>query len=150
MLFFGLLYVDRCYPSNFKARWCYPCCNRIIDDLCQGLCNYDSNIFEKTWWKVVRSGSLFFFNLTNTSETVMGISLKASLIFVLALYGVNQMKFLNLIDLIFKAPVIFEKNKENRLAVEYLLVVHLASMLNYQAGGSLVFLVRKIVLIFAK
>ena len=93
---------------------------------------------------------LSFFNLTNTSETVMGISLKASLIFVLALYGVNQMKFLNLIDLIFKAPVIFEKNKENRLAVEYLLVVHLASMLNYQAGGSLVFLVRKIVLIFAK
>ena len=93
---------------------------------------------------------LSFFKLTNTSEKVMGISLKASLIFVLALYGVNQMKFLNLIDLTFKPPVIFEKNKQNQLAVEYLLVVHLASMLSDQAGGSLVFLARKIVLIFAK
>ena len=37
---------------------------------------------------------LSFFSLTNTSETVTGISLKASLVFVLALYGVDQMKFL--------------------------------------------------------
>ena len=37
---------------------------------------------------------LSFFSLTNTSETVTSISLKASLVFVLALYGVDQMKFL--------------------------------------------------------
>ena len=89
---------------------------------------------------------LSFFSLTNTVETVMGISLKASLVFFLALYRVNQMKFLNLIDFSFKAPAIFEKNKQNPLAVDSLLVVQLASMLNDWAGGSLV-LVGKIVLI---
>ena len=56
------------------------------------------------------------------------------------------MKFLNLIDFSFKAPAIFEKKEQNLLAMDFLLVVHLASMLNDWAGGSLV-LVGKIVLI---
>ena len=47
----------------------------------------------------------------------MGISLKASLVFVLALYGGDQMKFLNLIDFSFKAPAIFEKKEQNPLAM---------------------------------
>ena len=89
---------------------------------------------------------LSFFSLTNTVETMMGISLKASLVFFLALYRVNQMKFVNLIDFSFKALAIFEKNKQNLLAMDLLLVVQFASMLNDWAGGSLV-LVRKIVLI---
>ena len=89
---------------------------------------------------------LSFFSLTNTSETVTSISLKASLVFVLALCGGDQMKFLNLIDFSFKAPAIFEKKEQNLLAMDFLLVVHLASMLNDWAGGSLV-LVGKIVLI---
>ena len=76
----------------------------------------------------------------------MCISLKASLVFFLALYRVNQMKFVNLIDFSFKALAIFEKNKQNPLAMDSLLVVQLASMLNDWAGGSLV-LVGKIVLI---
>ena len=89
---------------------------------------------------------LSFFSLTNTSETVTGISLKARLVFVLALHGVDQMKFLNLTDFSFKTRVIFEKNEQNPLSMDFLLVVHLASMLNDLAGGSLV-LVGKIVLI---
>ena len=76
----------------------------------------------------------------------MGISLKASLVFILALYGGDQMKFLNMIDFSFKALAIFEKKEQNPLAMDFLLVVHLALMLNDQAGGSLV-LVEKIVLI---
>ena len=60
-----------------------------------------------------------------------GISLKASLVFVLALYGVDLMKFLNLIDLSFKAPAIFEKNKQNSLAMDFLLAVHLVSMFGF-------------------
>ena len=76
----------------------------------------------------------------------MGISLKASLVFVLALYGGDQMKFLNLINFSFKAPAIFEKKEQNPLAMGFLLVVHLASMLNDLAAGYLV-LVGKIVLI---
>ena len=83
---------------------------------------------------------LSFFSLTNTSETVTGISLKARLVFVLALHGVDQMKFLNLTDFSFKARVIFEKNEQNPLPMDFLLVVHLASMLNDLAGGSLVLL----------
>ena len=89
---------------------------------------------------------LSFFSLTNTSEAVTGISLKASLVFILALCGVDQMKFLNLIDFSFKAPAIFEKNKQNPLAMDFLVVVHLALMLNDWAGDSLV-LVGKIALI---
>ena len=89
---------------------------------------------------------LSFFGLTNTSETVMGISLKAILVFVLALYRGDQIKFLNLIDSSFQAPAIFDKKGQNPLAMDFLLVVHLASMLNDRAGGSLV-LVGKIVLI---
>ena len=88
---------------------------------------------------------LSFFSLTNTSETVTGISLKASLVFVLDLHGVDQMKFLNLTDFSFKTPVIFE-NKQNPLVIDFLLAVQLALMLNDRAGGSLV-LVGKIVLI---
>ena len=72
---------------------------------------------------------LSLFSLTNTSETVTGIRLKASLVFVLALHGVDQMKFLNLIDFYFKAPANFEKNEQNPLAMDSLLVVQLASML---------------------
>ena len=53
---------------------------------------------------------LSFFSLTNTSETVTGISLKSSLIFVLVFYVVDQMKFLNLIDFSFKVPAAFVKN----------------------------------------
>ena len=60
-----------------------------------------------------------------------GISLKESLVFVLALYGVDLMKFLNLIDLSFKAPAIFEKNKQNSLAMDFLLAVHLVSMFGF-------------------
>ena len=56
------------------------------------------------------------------------------------------MKFLNMIDFSFKALAIFEKKEQNPLAMDFLLVVHLALMLNDQAGGSLV-LVEKIVLI---
>ena len=56
------------------------------------------------------------------------------------------MKFLNLIDFSFKAPAIFEKKEQNLLAIDFLLVVQLASMLNDRAGGSLV-LAGKIVLI---
>ena len=56
------------------------------------------------------------------------------------------MKFLNLIDFSFKAPTIFEKNEQNLLAMDFLLVVHLASTLNDAAGGCLV-LDGKIVLI---
>ena len=56
------------------------------------------------------------------------------------------MKFLNLIDFSFKAPAIFEKKEQNSLAIDFLLVVQLASMLNDRAGGSLV-LAGKIVLI---
>ena len=89
---------------------------------------------------------LSFFSLTNTSETVTSISFKASLVFVLALCGGDQMKFLNLIDFSFKAPAIFEKKEQNSLAIDFLLVVQLASMLNDRAGGSLV-LAGKIVLI---
>ena len=89
---------------------------------------------------------LSFFSLTNTSERLTGISLKASLVFVLALYRGDQMKFLNPIDFSFKAPAIFEKKKQNPLAMDFFMVVHLASMLNDQAGGSLD-LVGKIVLI---
>ena len=59
---------------------------------------------------------LSFFSLTDTSETVTGISLKASLVFVLALGG-DQMKFLNLINFSFKAPAIFEKKEQNPLAM---------------------------------
>ena len=69
---------------------------------------------------------LSFFSLTNTSETVTGISLKTNLVFVLALYGGNQMKFLNLIDYSFKAPPIFEK-EQNLLAMDFLLVVSLGN-----------------------
>ena len=89
---------------------------------------------------------LSFFSWTDNSETVTGVSLKASLVFVLALYGGDQMKFLNLTDFSFKAPAIFEKKKQNPLAMDFLLVVHLASMLNDWTGGSLV-LVGKIVLV---
>ena len=134
-------FVDRCYKSNFKVRRYDPCCNGKVDGVCQGLCDYDSNIFEKNWQKSVRSSGLFtltFFSLTNTLETVTGISLKASLVFILALYGCGQMKFLNLIDFSFKAPAIFEKKEQNPLAMNFLLVVHLGSMLNDRAGGSLV------------
>ena len=56
------------------------------------------------------------------------------------------MKFLNLIDFSFKSPAIFEKNEQNLLAMDFLLAVHLASMLNDWACASLV-LVGKIVLI---
>ena len=56
------------------------------------------------------------------------------------------MKFLNLIDFSFKAPAIFEKKEQNPLVMGFLLVVHLASMLNDLAAGYLV-LVGKIVLI---
>ena len=56
------------------------------------------------------------------------------------------MKFLDLIDFSFKAPAIFEKKEQNLLAIDFLLVVQLASMLNDWAGGSLV-LAGKIVLI---
>ena len=56
------------------------------------------------------------------------------------------MKFLNLIDFSFKAPAIFEKKEQNPLAMGFLLVVRLASMLNDLAAGYLV-LVGKIVLI---
>ena len=56
---FWTAFVDRCYKSNFKARRYDPCCNGKVDDVCQGLCDYDSNIFEKTWQKVVRSSGLF-------------------------------------------------------------------------------------------
>ena len=48
------------------------------------------------------------------------------------------MKFLNLIDFSFKAPTIFEKNEKDLLAMDFLLVVHLASMLNDAACGCLV------------
>ena len=89
---------------------------------------------------------LRFFSLTNTSETVTGVSLKASLVFVLTLHGSDQMKFLNLIDFSFKAPAIFEKKEQKLLATDFLLVVHLASMLNDLAAGCLV-LVGNIVLI---
>ena len=58
---FWSAFVGRCYKSNFKARQYDPCCNGKVDDVCQGLCHYDSNNFEKTWWKVVRSSSLFMF-----------------------------------------------------------------------------------------
>ena len=56
---FWTAFVDRCYKSNFKARRYDPCCNGKVDDVCHGLCDYDSNIFEKTWPKVVRSSGLF-------------------------------------------------------------------------------------------
>ena len=49
----------------------------------------------------------------------------------MALYGVDLMKFLNLIDLSFKAPAIFEKNKQNSLAMDFLLAVHLVSMFGF-------------------
>ena len=35
------------------------------------------------------------------------------------------MEFLNLIDFSFKALAIFEKNEQNELAIDFLLVVHL-------------------------
>ena len=91
---------------------------------------------------------LSFFSLTNTSETVMSITLKASLDFVLALYGGYQMKFLNLIHFTFKAPAIFEKKKQNRLAMDFLLVAHLELMLNDRAGGSLVWVGKSVLIIF--
>ena len=69
-----------------------------------------------------------------------GISLKANLVFVLALCEGDLMKFLNLIDFSFKAPAIFEKKEQNPLAMDFLLVVHLASILNDRAGGSLFWL----------
>ena len=75
-----------------------------------------------------------------------GISLKASLVFVLVLYGVGQTKFLNLIDFYFRSMVIFEKNEENVSATDFLWVMLFASVLNDQACGSLV-LIKKIVLI---
>ena len=78
----------------------------------------------------------------------MGISLKASMVFILALYGVDQTKFLNLIYFSFKAPPIFEKNEQNLLAMDFLLVVHLASMLNDWAGGSLVLLGKIVLILF--
>ena len=108
MLFFGpLLRYD-------------PCCNGKVYDVCQGLCDYDSNVFEKTWRKVVRSRGLF------TSGTVTSISLKASLVsFWSCIDRVDQMEFLNLIDFSFKALAIFEKNEQNELAMDFLLVVHL-------------------------
>ena len=56
------------------------------------------------------------------------------------------MKFLNLIDFSFKGPAIFEKKEQNLLTIDFLLVVHLALMVNDRAGGFLV-LVGKIVLI---
>ena len=74
----------------------------------QELCNYDSNISKKTWQKVVKSGGLFMLKFLQLDKY-----LKESLVFVLALYGLNQMKFLNLIDFSFKAPAIFEKNEQN-------------------------------------
>ena len=77
---------------------------------------------------------LHFFSLTNTSEAVTSISLKTSLDFVLVLYGVDQMKFLNLVGFSFKATAIFEKNEQNRLAMDFLLVVHFTSMLNDRAS----------------
>ena len=93
---------------------------------------------------------LRFFSLTNTSETVTVISLKASLVFVLALYGVDQMKFLNLTDFSFKSlAAIFEKSRQNPLAMDFLLVLQLTLMLIDRAGGSLV-LVGKIVLSFSR
>ena len=52
------------------------------------------------------------------------------------------MEFVKLIDFSFKAPAIFEKNEQNPLAMDFLLVVHLASMLNDLTGSSLI-LVRK-------
>ena len=126
---------------------------------------FDSKLFDYSygsffWLKIVKNkykwvcfamlwdsfNCLSFFSLTNTSEAVTGISLKASLVFILALCGVDQMKFLNLIDFSFKAPAIFEKNKQNPLAMDFLVVVHLALMLNDWAGDSLV-LVGKIALI---
>ena len=116
--------------------------------MCQGLCNYDSNIIEKTWEKVVRSGGLFtlkFLQLDKYLRDSDGYQFKSK-VFVLALYRVDQMKFLNLIYFSFKARAIFEKNEQNPLAMDFLLVMHLASMLNDRAGGSLV-LVGKIVLI---
>ena len=91
---------------------------------------------------------LSFFSSTNTSETVTGISLKASLVFVLALCGGDQMKFLNLIDFCFKAPAIFEKKEQNPQAMDFLLVVHLAWMLNDRAGGSLVLIGKTVLIIF--
>ena len=56
------------------------------------------------------------------------------------------MKLLNLIDFYFRLLVNFEKKEENPPTTDFLLVLHLALMLNDQAGGSLV-LVEKIVLI---
>ena len=91
---------------------------------------------------------LSFFSLTNTSETVTSIILKASLDFVLALYVGYQTKFLNLIDFTFKAPAIFEKKEQNPLAMDFLLVVHLALMLNDRAGGSLVLVGKSVLIIF--
>ena len=54
------------------------------------------------------------------------------------------MKFLNLIDFSFKAPAVFEKKEQNPLAMDFLLVVHFASMLNDREAGSVV-LVGKLV-----
>ena len=87
---------------------------------------------------------LSFFSLTNTSETMTCISLKPSLAFVLALYGVDQMKFLNLVNFSFKAPAIFKKKEQNPLAMDFLLVVQLASMLNDRLDGSLVLIGKKL------
>ena len=128
---------------QFKARRHDPCCNGKVDDVCQGLCDYDRNIFEKTGRKTVGSSGLFtlkFFQLDKYLRESDGFSLKASLVFVLALCGGDQMKFLNLIDFSFKAPAVFEKKEQNPLAMDFLLIVHLASILNDRAGGSLFWL----------
>ena len=58
---FWTAFVDGCYNSNFKTGLYNSCCNGKIDDVCQGLCDYYSNVFEKTWWKLVRSSGLFTF-----------------------------------------------------------------------------------------
>ena len=65
-------FVDRCYKSNFKTRRYDPYCKGKIDDLCQWLCDYDSNVFEKTWWKVVRSGALFTLTFLQLDKYLRG------------------------------------------------------------------------------
>ena len=95
---FWTAFVDRCYKSNFKARRYNPCCDGKIDDVCaKGFAIMIATSLRKPGRRLSGPAAflrLSFFSLTNTSETVTGISLKASLVFVLALYGVDQMKFL--------------------------------------------------------
>ena len=109
---FWTAFKDRCYKSNFQAGRYDPCCGEKIDDVCQGLCDYDSNIFKKTRRKAVRSGGLFtlkFLQLHKYLRDSDGYQFKSKFGFCFGLYGVDQMKYLNLIDFSFKAPAIFLK-----------------------------------------